>query len=115
MILDFMNVKNWDEIVAMTKEAVKKAKPGEWILGRGWHQEKWDVTPSPNVDGLPFHHTLSKVSPDNPALFIKNLWTSVDPEKAPTCRQHVLMLLAASLVRSIQGVYQAQRPGSPAT
>jgi predicted amidohydrolase YtcJ len=69
MVLNFMEVKDWDEIIAMTKEAVKKAKPGEWIFGRGWHQEKWDKTPEPNVDGLPFHHSLSKVSPDNPVLF----------------------------------------------
>ncbi len=67
-VMDFMEVKDWDEVVAMTKEAVKKAKPGEWIFGRGWHQEKWDKTPAPNVDGLPFHHTLSKVSPDNPVI-----------------------------------------------
>lgn len=69
MVLNFMEVKDWDEVVAMTKEALKKAKPGEWIFGRGWHQEKWDKIPEPNVDGLPFHHTLSKVSPDNPVLF----------------------------------------------
>ncbi len=68
MVMNFMEVKDWDEVVAMTKEAVKKAKPGEWIFGRGWHQEKWDKTPEPNVDGLPFHHTLSKVSPDNPVI-----------------------------------------------
>ncbi len=69
MVLNFMNIENWDKVIAMTKEAVKKAKPGEWIFGRGWHQEKWDKTPEPNVDGLPFHHALSKVSPDNPVLF----------------------------------------------
>ena len=51
--LDLMTVKNWDEILSMVKEAVAKAQPGEWILGRGWHQEKWDTTPEPNVDGLP--------------------------------------------------------------
>lgn len=68
MRLDFMHVNDWDEIVAMVEEAVKKAQPGEWILGRGWHQEKWDKTPEPNIDGLPFHHDLSKVSPDNPVL-----------------------------------------------
>jgi len=66
--LDLTKVKNWDEIVAMVEVAVKKAEPGDWILGRGWHQEKWDKTPEPNVDGLPFHHDLSKVSPDNPVL-----------------------------------------------
>jgi hypothetical protein len=66
--LDLTKAKNWDEIVAMVKDAVQKAKPGEWILGRGWHQEKWDKTPQPNIDGLPFHHALSKVSPQNPVL-----------------------------------------------
>ena len=68
MSLDLMHVKNWDEIVAMVKEAVQKAQPEEWILGRGWHQEKWDKTPTPQVDGLPYHHELSKVSPNNPVL-----------------------------------------------
>lgn len=66
--LDLMKVKNWDEIVAMVEETVRKAKPGEWIQGRGWHQEKWEKAPTPNVDGLPFHHSLSEVSPDNPVL-----------------------------------------------
>jgi predicted amidohydrolase YtcJ len=66
--LDLMNVKNWDEVVDMVKEAVSKAKPGEWILGRGWHQEKWDQVPHPNVDGLPFHDSLSQVSPENPVF-----------------------------------------------
>ncbi|MFC2164632.1 amidohydrolase [Acidobacteriota bacterium] len=68
MILNLMNVKNWDEIVAIVKEAVQRAQPGEWILGRGWHQEKWDKIPMLNVDGLPFHNKLSKVSPDNPVF-----------------------------------------------
>ncbi len=68
MGLELMPVKNWDEVIAMVAEAVKHAQPGEWIRGRGWHQEKWDRTPVPNIDGLPLHHKLSKVSPDNPVL-----------------------------------------------
>ena len=66
--LNLMDVANWDEIVSMVEEAVAEAEPGELIRGRGWHQEKWDVVPEPNVDGLPFHHTLSAVSPDNPVI-----------------------------------------------
>jgi predicted amidohydrolase YtcJ len=66
--LNLMHVKNWDEIVAMVAEAAKKAQPGEWILGRGWHQEKWDKVPTPNVEGFPLHEGLSKVSPNNPVL-----------------------------------------------
>jgi predicted amidohydrolase YtcJ len=66
--LELMSVKNWDEIVAMVGEAARKAKPGEWIVGRGWHQEKWDHPPSPAVEGFPTHASLDRVSPDNPVL-----------------------------------------------
>jgi len=68
MNLDLTKVKNWDEIVAMVTEAVKKAKPGQWILGRGWHQDKWDRRPNPNVEGFPTHESLSNASPDNPVM-----------------------------------------------
>jgi predicted amidohydrolase YtcJ len=68
MNLDLMKVKNWDEIVSMVADAVKQAQPGEWILGRGWHQEKWDKTPMPNVEGFPTHASLDRVSPNNPVL-----------------------------------------------
>jgi len=66
--LNLMNVANWDEIVEMVAAAVAQAEPGELITGRGWHQEKWDRVPEPNVEGLPFHETLDAVSPDNPVL-----------------------------------------------
>ena len=66
--LNLMNVKNWDEIVAMVGEAVKKAKPGDWIVGRGWHQEKWNPAPAKNYLGYPYHEELDKVSPNNPVL-----------------------------------------------
>ena len=68
LILDLTKAKNWDEIVAMVAEAVKKAKAGEWISGRGWHQEKWDKAPEPNVNGLPTHAALSRVSPNYPVV-----------------------------------------------
>jgi len=68
MQLNLMGVANWDEVVAMVAEAVAQAQPGELIQGRGWHQEKWDRTPEPNVAGLPIHTSLSAVSPDNPVI-----------------------------------------------
>lgn len=64
--LNLMNVKNWDEIVALVADAVKKAKPGDWIIGRGWHQEKWNPAPAKNYLGYPYHEELDKVSPNNP-------------------------------------------------
>jgi predicted amidohydrolase YtcJ len=63
--LDLTKAKSWDDIVAMVGEAAKKAKPGEWIHGRGWHQEKWSSKPDPEVEGFPTHASLDKVSPDN--------------------------------------------------
>jgi hypothetical protein len=66
--LDLTKARNWDDIVAMVKDAARVAKPGAWITGRGWHQDKWDKTPQPNIDGLPFHTQLSRVSPDNPVI-----------------------------------------------
>lgn len=68
MTLDLMDVKNWDEIIATVAQAAKQAKPGEWIIGRGWHQEKWSSVPQPNVEGFPYHDGLSKLSPNNPVL-----------------------------------------------
>ena len=66
--LNLTTAKSWEDIVAMVAERVKTAKPGEWIYGRGWHQEKWNARPNPNVEGFPLHDALSKVSPNNPVL-----------------------------------------------
>ena len=66
--LNLMSTTSWDQIVAMVAEAVKRAKPGEWIVGRGWHQEKWTSRPQPSVEGFPTHASLDVVSPDNPVV-----------------------------------------------
>lgn len=66
MELNLRDAKSWDDIVAMVAAAAREAKPGQWILGRGFHQAKWDKPPSPNVLGFPVHDSLSKVSPRNP-------------------------------------------------
>jgi len=66
--LNFIKTKSWDEIVAMVADKVKTAKPGEWIIGRGWHQEKWTQPLFASVHGYPMHDALSAVSPENPVL-----------------------------------------------
>jgi predicted amidohydrolase YtcJ len=68
MNLKLATARDWDDIVRMVGDAAKTAKPGEWILGRGWHQEKWSQRPTPNVEGFPVHDALSKVSPNNPVM-----------------------------------------------
>lgn len=65
-ILDLRNVQNWGEVVTMVAGAVDKAEAGEWIFGRGWHQDKWDSVPDDAIDGVPRNDTLNAVSPDNP-------------------------------------------------
>ena len=68
--LNLMNVQSWDEVVRMVADAVTRTKPGQWIYGRGWHQEKWTARPTPNVEGFPTHASLDKVSPDNPVALV---------------------------------------------
>jgi predicted amidohydrolase YtcJ len=67
-ILDLTKARAWSDIVAQVGEAARQAAPGDWILGRGWHQERWAKTAEPRVDGVPLHHELSRVSPANPVL-----------------------------------------------
>jgi hypothetical protein len=68
MELELRNAENWDAIIALVAAEVKNKKPGTWIVGRGWHQDKWTTKPQPNVGGLPIHHKLSVVSPQNPVF-----------------------------------------------
>ena len=63
--LDLSGVANYDEMVDKVAEAVEESEPGEWIVGRGWHQSKWEPQPE-MVDGFQTHDKLSAVSPDNP-------------------------------------------------
>ena len=66
--LDLREARTWDAIVAQVAGAAKLATPGEWIIGRGWHQSKWDRAPEPSVEGFPMHASLDAVSPNNPVL-----------------------------------------------
>lgn len=66
--LDLMDAKSFDELIARVREAASKAKPGQWIIGRGWHQDKWETKPSRMIKGFPLHDQLSAVTPDNPVF-----------------------------------------------
>ncbi|HYI77403.1 MAG TPA: amidohydrolase [Chryseolinea sp.] len=66
--LDLSQIASYDEMIEKVREAVSKSPPGEWILGRGWHQDKWSVKPDEIVKGFPVHKKLSEVSPNNPVF-----------------------------------------------
>ena len=64
--VDLMSARNYQEVVDMIDSAAQNSEPGQWILGRGWHQSKWSPQPDTMIKGFPTHHKLSAVSPDNP-------------------------------------------------
>jgi predicted amidohydrolase YtcJ len=68
MIVDLKETRTWSEVVERVAAAAAQAAPGEWIQGRGWHQEKWDEPPRPDIDGYPVHDELSRATPDNPVV-----------------------------------------------
>lgn len=68
--LDLRAATSWDEIVDLVADAASRAKPGEWIVGRGWHQDKWTKVPQPNVEGVPLHDALSARTSANPVVLV---------------------------------------------
>jgi len=68
MNLDLMGIKNFDAIVEEVRKKVAASKPGEWIVGRGWHQDKWDSRPSKMIKGFPTHDLITAAAPDNPVV-----------------------------------------------
>lgn len=68
MNLNFLHAKNWDEIVAQVAAKAAQTPNGEWISGRGWHQEKWMNAPELAIDGYPAHQALSAATPDHPVI-----------------------------------------------
>jgi len=70
MQLDLRPQGTWEEIVADVAEAAGSADPGEWLVGRGWHQEKWVRPPDRAVEGQPVHDSLSEATPENPVMLI---------------------------------------------
>lgn len=66
--IDLMYVQTYDELIEKVAEAAAKAEPGEWITGRGWHQDKWIKMPDNTVKGFQTHEQLSAVTPDNPVF-----------------------------------------------
>ena len=72
-ILDLADAKSWSDIVSKVAVAVDKAQPGEWIFGRGWHQDKWDgefANTDEIVDGVPANDGINAISRDNPVYLV---------------------------------------------
>ncbi len=65
LMLDLVGTTSEEEIARMVAARAKKAKPGEWILGRGWDQNDW-----PNKR-FPTFESLTKAAPNNPVYLTR--------------------------------------------
>ena len=68
MTVNLVGISGYDELIERVKAAADKAQPGEWIRGRGWHEEKWSDRSALTVRGFMTHHKLSEAIPDNPVF-----------------------------------------------
>ncbi len=68
MDVNLTGTKTYAEVVDRVAAAARERKPGEWTLGRGWHESKWSEIPADAVRGFPRHDALSRVTPDNPVV-----------------------------------------------
>lgn len=66
--VDLMYAQSYEEVIKMVQERAKTTPKGEWILGRGWHQDKWINQPERMFRNLPTHHALSEAVPDHPVF-----------------------------------------------
>lgn len=68
--LNLMGVPSWQQIAQMVGDAARTAKPGAWIRGRGWHQEKWNRSPGRVVEGFQTNDLINEAAPDNPVVLV---------------------------------------------
>ncbi len=64
--IDLLNTSSYDEIIQIVKEKSQTIPEGEWIIGRGWHQDKWKNSPEKLLRGFPTHNKLSEAVPNHP-------------------------------------------------
>jgi predicted amidohydrolase YtcJ len=56
---------SYEEAISRVKDWSKSVKPGEWILGRGWDQNRW------STKEFPTHEALSRAFPNNPVVLTR--------------------------------------------
>ena len=66
MTVDLVGISGYDELIERVLAAAEGVGEGEWITGRGWHEEKWTDRSSLTVRGFMTHHRLSEAVPDIP-------------------------------------------------
>lgn len=105
--IDLRDARDWQEILTLIGAAAKDAEPGEWLIGHGWHQGKWLRKPEPNIEGLPLHHRLSALTPNNPVLLRHvsghGLYANAAAMRAAGIDDHTPNPAGGEIVRDMQG------------
>jgi predicted amidohydrolase YtcJ len=110
--LDLTDVKNYDELVDRVKGVVSKATPGEWILGRGWHQGKWDKAPHLEK-GFPTNELLNRISPNNPVFLVHASSHGALVNEKALEMAGISRLTIKKLLAGIQGEIITDKAGNP--
>src|SRR4051812_35870077 len=56
---------SYEEVISRVQAWAKNVKPGEWIQGRGWDQNRWPVKE------FPTHDALSRAFPNSPVVLTR--------------------------------------------
>lgn len=64
--IDLLLVKSYQELIQKVEEVAATTPKGQWIIGRGWHQDKWQQQSEKRFKGFPIHDELSVRVPDHP-------------------------------------------------
>ncbi len=67
-IVSLSGAATWPEVVERVARQTQHTPSGDWIEGRGWHQEKWTEPLSRSVNGYPYHYELSARTPQHPVV-----------------------------------------------
>jgi len=57
--------KSYEEVISRVQAWAKNVRPGQWILGRGWDQNRW-----PSKE-FPTHDALTRAFPNNPVVLTR--------------------------------------------
>ncbi len=65
LVLDLVGTTSEVQIAQMIEARAARAKPGEWILGRGWDQNDWPEKKFPTFE------SITKAAPNNPVYLTR--------------------------------------------
>jgi len=63
--VDLRGTSSYEEVVGRVRRRLASARPGEWIIGRGWDQNDWAEK------AFPTHDLLSAATPNNPVYLTR--------------------------------------------